>query len=38
MINRVIKDMIMTLYILIVPMWIMELLGIDAYLVAESEK
>lgn len=33
MINRVIKDMIIILYILLVPMWIMELLEIDAYLV-----
>lgn len=32
MINRVIKDMIIILYVLILPMWIMELLGIDAYL------
>lgn len=40
MINRVIKDMIIILYILLVPMWIMELLGIDVYLVSrmvESE-
>lgn len=37
MINRVIKDMIIILYILLVPMWIMELLGIDAYLVNRSE-
>jgi hypothetical protein len=36
MINRVIKDMIIILYILIVPMWIMELLGIDAYLVSRK--
>lgn len=32
MVNRVIKDMVIILYILFVPMWIMELLGIDAYL------
>lgn len=38
MINRVIKDMIIILYILLVPMWIMELLGIDAYLVSSEDK
>lgn len=36
MINRVIKDMIIILYILIVPMWIMELLGIDVYLASRK--
>lgn len=36
MINRVIKDMIIILYILLVPMWIMELLGIDAYLASKK--
>lgn len=33
---RVIKDIIIILYILIVPMWIMELLGIDEYLVSRK--
>jgi hypothetical protein len=31
MIRRVIRDMLIILYILIVPMWIMELLEIDVY-------
>ena len=31
MIGRVIKDICIILYILIMPMWLMELLGIDMY-------
>ena len=31
MISRVIKDILIILYILIMPMWLMELLGIDIY-------
>ena len=34
---RVIKDILIILYILIMPMWLMELLGIDKYF-AESEE
>ena len=29
---RIIKDILIILYLLIVPMWIVELLGIDSYL------
>ena len=36
MIVRVIKDILIILYILVMPMWVMELLGIDKYFV-ESE-
>jgi len=42
MIGRVIKNILIILYILIVPMWIMELLGIDMYFIdthfIESER
>ena len=31
MLGRVIKDILIILYILIMPMWLMELLGIDMY-------
>lgn len=31
MIGRVIKDILIILYILIMPMWLMEFLGIDMY-------
>ena len=31
MIVRVIKDILIILYILVMPMWLMELLGIDMY-------
>lgn len=31
MLVRVIKDILIILYILVVPTWIMELLGIDMY-------
>ena len=33
MIGRVIKNILIILYILIMPLWLMELLGIDMYLV-----
>lgn len=36
MLNRVIEDMIIILYILIVPMWIIELLEIDTYLISRK--
>ena len=31
MLVRVIKDILIILYILVMPMWLMELLGIDMY-------
>lgn len=33
MIYRVMKNILIILYILIMPLWLMELLGIDMYLV-----
>ena len=33
MIGRVIKNILIILYILIMPMWLMELLGIDMYFI-----
>jgi len=37
MIVRVIKDILIILYILVMPMWLMELLGIDKYFVESEE-
>ena len=37
MIRRVIRDILIILYILIVPMWIMELLGIDIYFIGMKQ-
>lgn len=37
MIGRIIKDILIILYILIMPMWLMELLGIDKYFVESEE-
>ena len=33
MIGRIIKDILIIVYILVMPMWLMELLGIDKYFV-----
>ena len=33
MIGKIIKNILIILYILIMPLWLMELLGIDMYLV-----
>ena len=37
MIGRIIKDIFIIIYILVVPMWIMELLGIDKYFMESEE-
>ena len=38
MIGRVTKDILIILYILIMPMWLMELLGLDIYFLVDYRK
>ena len=38
MTDRVIKDILIILYILVIPMWLMEFLGIDMYLMKADER